>query len=191
MVPRKGMDNGICGLARLVHRYGIPARMLIVGGDTADPDERVTSEARRLSLVAAEEGVADRVEMVGHRGREALKYYYSAADVVVTTPWYEPFGITPVEAMACGTPVVGSNVGGIRFTVRDGETGYLVPPNDPDALVERLAQLFCNQKLMSSSPARPSAAPMTCSPGKGDGRRGLPPSGGDERRRRLVAPGRR
>src|SRR5204862_3757898 len=65
------------------------------------------------------------------------------------TPWYEPFGITPVEAMACGTPVVGANVGGIKFTVRDGETGYLVPPEDPDALAERLAHLHTHPKLLS------------------------------------------
>src|SRR5262249_875215 len=70
----------------------------------------------------------------------------SAADVFVTVPWYEPFGITPVEAMACGTPVVGSNVGGIKYTVRDGETGYLVPPRDPDRLAERLAHLYPHPK---------------------------------------------
>src|SRR5262249_17430087 len=64
-------------------------------------------------------------------------------------PWYEPFGITPVEAMACGTPVVGSNVGGIKYSVRDGETGYLVPPHDPDKLAERLAHLYRHPKLLS------------------------------------------
>jgi phosphoheptose isomerase len=67
----------------------------------------------------------------------------------VTTPWYEPFGITPLEAMACGTPVIGSNVGGIKFSVRDGETGYLVPPRDPDALAERLAHLFGHPRLLN------------------------------------------
>ena len=94
------------------------------------------------------EGVADRVTFVGSRSRDELKYYYSAADVFVTTPWYEPFGITPLEAMACGTPVVGSNVGGIKFTVRDGETGYLVPAKDPAALAERIAYLYQNPKLL-------------------------------------------
>jgi phosphoheptose isomerase len=67
----------------------------------------------------------------------------------VTTPWYEPFGITPVEAMACGTPVIGSNVGGIKFTVRDGETGYLVPPDDPAAIAERIAHLFRHPRLLN------------------------------------------
>ena len=79
---------------------------------------------------------------VGSRGRDVLRYYYAAADVFVSTPWYEPFGITPIEAMACGTPVIGSAVGGIRFTVIEGLTGYLVPPKDPAALADRLARVL-------------------------------------------------
>jgi D-inositol-3-phosphate glycosyltransferase len=67
--------------------------------------------------------------------------FYSAANVFVTTPWYEPFGITPVEAMACGTPVIGADVGGIRYSVKHGETGWLVPPRDPAALAMKLATL--------------------------------------------------
>src|SRR5207248_795288 len=110
---------------------------------------KVTPEIGRLQALAAEEGVRELVTFVGRRGRETLKYYYSAADIFVTVPWYEPFGITPVEAMACGTPVIGSNVGGIKFTVRDGETGYLIPPNDPVALAERLAYLYEHPKLRS------------------------------------------
>jgi len=67
--------------------------------------------------------------------------------VFVTTPWYEPFGITPVEAMACGRPVIGSAVGGIRYTVRDGQTGFLVPPNCPDQLADRLAVVLGDSVL--------------------------------------------
>src|SRR5207302_4451634 len=102
-----------------------------------------------LQEVAREEGVAERVTFVGRRDRNELAAYYSAADVFVSTPWYEPFGITPVEAMACGTPVVGSNVGGIKFTVRDNETGYLVPPRDPEALAERLSYMYRHPKIRS------------------------------------------
>jgi glycosyltransferase involved in cell wall biosynthesis len=61
--------------------------------------------------------------------------------VFVTTPWYEPFGITPVEAMACARPVIGASVGGIMSTVADNDTGYLVPPHDPEALADKLAIL--------------------------------------------------
>ncbi len=149
MVPRKGVDNVIRGLARLVHNHGIRATLLVVGGESNEPDPAITPEIGRLQQISREEGVAEHVVFVGRRGRDVLKYYYSAADIFVTTPWYEPFGITPVEAMACGTPVVGANVGGIKFTVRDGETGYLVPPNDPDALAERLAYLYRHPKLLS------------------------------------------
>jgi phosphoheptose isomerase len=149
LVPRKGGDTVIRGFARLVRDHQLTARLLVVGGESNDPDPRLTPEIGRLQALAAAEGVADRVTFVGRRGRDVLKHYYSAADVFVTTPWYEPFGITPVEAMACGTPVIGSNVGGIKFTVRDGETGYLVPPNDPDALAERLAHLYRHPRLAS------------------------------------------
>jgi len=144
MVPRKGVDNVIRGLARLRARHGVPARLLIVGGESETPDPKVTPEIGRLQGIAAAEGVGDAVTFVGSRGRDALKYYYSAADAFITTPWYEPFGITPVEAMACGTPVVGAAVGGIKSTVEDGRSGYLVPPNDPDALADRLADLLAD-----------------------------------------------
>jgi D-inositol-3-phosphate glycosyltransferase len=67
--------------------------------------------------------------------------------VFVTTPWYEPFGITPLEAMACGTPVIGAAVGGIKHSVIDGVTGYLVPPKAPRVLAERIAYLQDNPVL--------------------------------------------
>jgi len=149
LVARKGADNVVRGFARLVRDHGIPALLVIVGGEGDEPDPQRTPEIGRLQEIARAEGVADAVMLTGRRGRDALKLYYSAADVFVTTPWYEPFGITPLEAMACGTPVIGSNVGGIKFTVRDGETGYLVPPKDPEALAERLAHLLRHPKLLA------------------------------------------
>ncbi|HEY0847304.1 MAG TPA: glycosyltransferase family 1 protein [Noviherbaspirillum sp.] len=142
MVPRKGVDNVIRAAAILLHQYQIPVRLLIVGGNAEQPDPVATPELGRLMALAQTLGVEQAVTFTGQRRRDQLRYYYSAANVFVTTPWYEPFGITPVEAMACGTPVVGTAVGGIKTTVVDGETGYLVPPNDPDALAERLAWLY-------------------------------------------------
>ena len=76
-----------------------------------------------------------------------LRYYYGAADVFVTVPWYEPFGITPVEAMACGVPVIGARVGGIKYTVQDGRTGFLVEPRDPAGLAHRVAQLLSDPAI--------------------------------------------
>ncbi|RZJ10481.1 MAG: glycosyltransferase family 1 protein [Rubrivivax sp.] len=140
LVPRKGIDNVIRATGRLGDA-GRPWRLLVVGGESREPDETSTPEIGRLRRVAAVEGITGRVSFIGRRDRHELKDYYQAADVFVTTPWYEPFGITPLEAMACGTPVIGSAVGGIQHTVVDGLTGYLVPPNDPQALAQRLEDL--------------------------------------------------
>jgi glycosyltransferase involved in cell wall biosynthesis/phosphoheptose isomerase len=148
IVPRKGIDNVIRAVGRL-HRDDLAVRLLVVGGPDREPDFEGVAELGRLRDIAREESVEDRVVFVGRRDRDELATYYSAADVFVSTPWYEPFGITPLEAMACGTPVVGSNVGGIKFSVRDGETGYLVPPREPDALAERIAHLYRHPKLLS------------------------------------------
>lgn len=145
LVPRKGIDNVIRSLAHLPRH--VPGRVLVVGGESREPDERLTPEIARLRGVALEYGVADRVSFTGHRRRDELRLYYAAADVFVTTPWYEPFGITPLEAMACGTPVVGSEVGGIQYSVSDGVTGFLVPPNDPAALAAKLTELYENPAL--------------------------------------------
>jgi phosphoheptose isomerase len=145
MVPRKGVDNVIRALGRLVRDHGIEARLLIVGGD-----EDAADELRRLRAIAEDEAVASLVDFRGACERDTLKYYYGAADVFLTTPHYEPFGITPVEAMACGTPVIGANVGGIKHTIRDGETGYLVPPRAPDVLAERVAFLYRHPALLTT-----------------------------------------
>ena len=142
LVPRKGVDNVIRAIARLRRDHNVPALLIIVGGESDRPCPLATPEIDRLQAIAAEEGVSDWVRFVGRRGRHVLRYYYSAADVFVTTPWYEPFGITPVEAMACGTPVIGARVGGIKSTVRHGRSGLLVPPNDPPALAESLELLY-------------------------------------------------
>ena len=147
IVPRKGVETVIRGFAELRRHHGMKARLVVVGGDADVPDPALTPEIGRLIPIAAEEGVERDVTFTGRRPHDQLKHFYSAADVFVTTPWYEPFGITPLEAMACGTPVVGANVGGIKFTVRDGETGYLVPPGDHPAVAERIAHLLHHRRL--------------------------------------------
>ncbi|MEK6346683.1 MAG: glycosyltransferase family 1 protein [Burkholderia sp.] len=147
LVQRKGIDNVIRGVGALRAGHGIDARLVVVGGNSDVPNEHATPEIARLRGVAREAGVTDLTGFVGRRGRDTLRHFYSAADVFVTTPWYEPFGITPVEAMACGTPVIGADVGGIRHSVADGSTGFLVPPNDPEALAARLAQLHGDPAL--------------------------------------------
>lgn len=148
LVPRKGIDNVIRALAHLPPSMNV--RLLVVGGESAEPDERRTPEMARLRQVAREAGVQARVTFTGQRQRHELKHCYAAANVFVTTPWYEPFGITPLEAMACGTPVIASAVGGLQYSVDDGMTGFLVPPHDPPALARRIALLHDNPALAAT-----------------------------------------
>jgi D-inositol-3-phosphate glycosyltransferase len=148
MVPRKGVDNVIRAMALLRSDAAQP-RLIIVGGEKEVPGLDTCAEIRRLKALAIETGVEDRVIFAGRKDREQLKIYYDAADVFVTTPWYEPFGITPLEAMACATPVVGSDVGGIKYSVVDGKTGFLVPPRSPELLAEKVSLLLNNEELLT------------------------------------------
>src|SRR5215203_2474595 len=147
IVPRKDVRNIIQALAQLKARRlatGIMTMpvLFVIGGETEQPDPVATPEIGVLRALAAELGVLDQVRFVGRRQPDELHLWYAAADATVTTPWYEPFGLTPLEAMACGAPVIGSRVGGIAFTIADGESGYLVPPRDPETLASRLEDVL-------------------------------------------------
>lgn len=148
VLPRKDIRNVVRALAKLGQSGAEPwvsrVKLLVVGGESRLPDPAVTPELGELRRLSAELGVADRVILAGLRSQEELRDYYGAGDLAVTTPWYEPFGLTPLEAMACGRPVIGSDVGGISFTVRNGETGLLVPPREPAALANALFALLAN-----------------------------------------------
>ncbi len=147
MVARKGVDNVIRALAIARRDHGIDPLLVVVGGDSDTPDPELTPEIGRLMQIAREEGIDEDVRFVGRRSREALRDFYCASDVFVTTPWYEPFGITPIEAMACGVPVIGSRVGGIQYTVQHGRTGFLVEPKEPAELARRLAQVLSDPAI--------------------------------------------
>jgi len=138
VVERKGVGNVIEALAHLpgveLHVAGGPAPDLL----DADP------EVGRLRDLAARQGVADRVTFLGSVSRDDVPRLMCGADVVVAVPWYEPFGIVPVEAMACGRPVVGSAVGGLLDTVVPGLTGELVPPRRPDLLAPVVRDLLAD-----------------------------------------------
>lgn len=142
MVPRKGVDTVIQGFADYARHGAGAAVLLVVGGDGGG------AELARLRRIAAEEQVADKVWFGGSRPRAELRYFYSAADVFITTPWYEPFGITPLESMACATPVIGACVGGIKHSVLHGRTGWLIPPKSPSAVAERLRYCYDRPRLM-------------------------------------------
>ncbi len=138
LVERKGVDTVIAALA------GLPDAELVIAGGPAGAAFDSDDEVRRLRAQAERHGVADRVRLVGAVPRELVPRLLRSADVVTCTPWYEPFGIVPLEAMACGRPVVGSAVGGLLDTVVDGVTGVLVPPRDPERLAVVLGELLAD-----------------------------------------------
>jgi glycosyltransferase involved in cell wall biosynthesis len=152
--PRRGFRHRIVVVSRLVERKGIgnviaalaqlPDAELIVagGGDAAALQD--DPEARRLLDLAVGFGVEDRVELRGRVGRDDVPALLRSADVVVCAPWYEPFGLVALEAMACGVPVVTTAVGGLVDTVIHGVTGLHVPPRDVDALAAALGELFAD-----------------------------------------------
>jgi D-inositol-3-phosphate glycosyltransferase len=147
ILPRKDIRNIVNALPELLkgcrQDEQTPAiQLLIVGGDSEVPDPEITPEIAALQRLVAEQGVAAHVSFVGSRQQDALRDYYSASDVFITTPWYEAFGLTPLESMACGRPVIGSAVGGILYSVVDGVTGFHVPPQRPELLAERLYELL-------------------------------------------------
>jgi glycosyltransferase involved in cell wall biosynthesis len=143
LVPRKGVDTLIRAFARVVaERPDAPLRLMVVGGECRDPQQDASPELARLRSLAAELNIARRVWFVGKRQPDELATYYGATDIAVSMPWYEPFGLTPLEAQACGRAFIGSAVGGITYTVDDGVTGLLVPPKDDAALAARLTLLL-------------------------------------------------
>lgn len=136
--PIKGLDTLLGAVAQL-HANGLPLELLVVGGDT---DEAPAGREAQLRGRIGALGLAAKVRFVGAQPQEALRAYYVAADVTVLPSYYESFGMVALEAMACGSPVVGSRVGGLTTTVRDGVTGHLVPEGNVGALAQRLADLI-------------------------------------------------
>lgn len=136
-VRRKGIGDVVRALAL------VPRTELVVAGGPADAGAD-DGELGRLRSLARAVGVADRVRFLGRVDQVDVPALVRSADVVATVPWYEPFGIVPLEAMSCGRPVVASAVGGHLDTVRHGVTGLLVPPRDPVALAAALRRVLAD-----------------------------------------------
>ena len=144
LVERKGVDDALAALARLPD-----TELVVAGGPDAAELER-DPEAQRLRRLALRLGVADRVQFRGRVDRDAMPVLLRSADAVVCVPWYEPFGIVPLEAMACGVPVVATAVGGMIDTVVDGVTGVHVAPRQPGPLAAVLASLLADRGRMAA-----------------------------------------
>jgi glycosyltransferase involved in cell wall biosynthesis len=143
---RKGIETLVRACAELRDRTiakeldSEHLRLLIVGG--SDPQEADGAERVRIEGIVKDLGIAEFTTFVGMVGHDLLPYYYTAADVCAIPSHYEPFGLVAIEAMACGTPVVASDVGGLKFTVISEETGLLVPPQDISGLATAIGRIL-------------------------------------------------
>jgi len=142
--PLKGLDTLIKAMS-CQHTANLgQVTLAVIGGDPNASSEEMTAEMARIQQLSNDLCMGRMVAFLGKRAQDTLPYYYSAADVLVMPSHYESFGMVALEAMACGTPVIASQVGGLAFLVKDGETGFHVPDQDPEALCEKLLILLSN-----------------------------------------------
>ncbi len=151
MDPLKGVDDLLRALPYVAQdlpaAWPCQACLALVGGDAESTDETLRREMARLERLKQELGIGDLATFLGRRDQDELPYYYSAADVCIVPSHYESFGMVALEALACGTPVVASRVGGLTYIVEDGVNGFLVPTGDSAALAHRIAQLLQDCQL--------------------------------------------
>ena len=149
--PLKGIDTLLSALQLLEQSGDMPAHLCVsvIGGDPEKPLETRHAELDKLMVLCKELGLSDMVTFLGRRAQETLHYYYASSDIVVMPSHHESFGMVALEAMACGTPVIASDVGGLAELVQDGETGFLVPGGDPAAMAERLRCMLSDQELLA------------------------------------------
>jgi D-inositol-3-phosphate glycosyltransferase len=148
--PLKGIDTLLKAIALLAPDmpcWRDELSVVIIGGAPGAGIEKVNVELARLERLRADLGIEDLVTFQGAKDQDTLVYYYSAAEMVVMPSHYESFGMVALEAMACGTPVVASKVGGLAFSVQDGRTGFLVPDGDAEAMATRIRLLLKDNDL--------------------------------------------
>jgi D-inositol-3-phosphate glycosyltransferase len=148
--PLKGIDKLIQAISIIQNNGELrccPHNLVIIGGEPNAKPEEMNAEMARLQDMVEDLGIKNFVIFLGKQDQQMLPYYYSASEIVVMPSHYESFGMVALEAMACGTPVVASQVGGLAFLVRDGETGFVVPGNDVQMLAKRLVELIKDKEL--------------------------------------------
>lgn len=148
--PLKGVDTLIkamsCFDLSLTNREQ-PVHLAIIGGEPDAHPSDMSEEMSRLQKMCDDLCMGGMVLFLGKRAQDTLPYYYSSAEVLVMPSLYESFGMVALEAMACGTPVIASEVGGLGYLVQDGITGYTIPDSDPGVLCEKLSGLLGNAEL--------------------------------------------
>lgn len=148
--PLKGLDTLIRALAE-IRQTGLLEKecysLAVIGGEPGAEPEEMSSEMARLKALCQKLGIGDLIVFLGKKAQETLPYYYSAAEMLVMPSFYESFGMVALEAMACGTAVVASQVGGLGFLVQDGVTGRVVPGGNVHALAGAISDLMVKPEL--------------------------------------------
>jgi D-inositol-3-phosphate glycosyltransferase len=143
--PIKGIETLIDAAAQLSTTFENLV-VLFVGGEL-DDDGQPAGALKAVAERAALKGLSDVFHFVGSQPQDRLPDFYSASDVVAVPSRYESFGLVAVEAMACGTPVVASRVGGLSFTVEEGVSGFLVAPNAPGDFATAISAILTDENL--------------------------------------------
>lgn len=151
---RKGIGTLVQSIVDLRGKWQDIALYIIGGGSTKTSKRLDTDELSRLKALIHELGIENRVHFLGAKPQGQIAQYYAAADVCAVPSYYEPFGIVPIEAMACGTPVVASRTGGMQFTVQDGVTGHLAIPRCPASLGANIDAVLKKGKQAYAQAAR-------------------------------------
>jgi D-inositol-3-phosphate glycosyltransferase len=149
----KGLETLLRALTLLIQRGVCEYNRLclaVIGGEAVNDPDVTNAEMGRLVALCGELGLGELVTFLGKQAQDELPDYYAAAEVVVMPSLYESFGMVALEAMACGTPVIASEVGGLAFLVRNGETGFHVPDRDPEALADRMCRILTDAALRAS-----------------------------------------
>lgn len=148
--PLKGVDTLIQAMSCLdmeLRSKDRPVHLAIIGGEPNAEPKDMTAEMARLQKMCDDLCMDSMVVFLGKRAQDTLPYYYSAAEVLVMPSLYESFGMVALEAMACGTPVIASEVGGLGYLVKNGVTGFTIPDSDPGVLCESLSKLLGDHDL--------------------------------------------
>ncbi|WGV27981.1 glycosyltransferase family 4 protein [Halotia branconii] len=140
--PRKGIETLVRAINESQLRTSKNLQLIIGGGSTPGNSDGI--ERDRIESIVNKLGMNDCTIFTGRLSQEILPIYYAAADVCVVPSHYEPFGLVAIEAMASNTPVVASDVGGLRFTVVPEETGLLAPPQDVTAFTSAIDRILLN-----------------------------------------------
>ena len=149
----KGLTNVIEAL-HILNEKNLPlfakVKLIVIGGGKKDEELAENKEVSRIKRAMEQHDLKDKVFFLGSVDQAHLQKYYSAADALVVPSLYESFGLVTVEALACGTPVIVSQIGKMKSIVKEGKNGFSFRPDDPVSLCQSLENVFMHRSRLWS-----------------------------------------